>query len=606
MDLFDQEEAPTRTSVVPLEDRLEFSIEAIARLYRQGDTVAAAFSGGKDSYVLTSVAFMAALRVKAEGLSPGLLVLHADTGIENPVIWATARAELEAMSNYARNNDIRCNVAIASPQLGDTWAVRTLSGRAMPSTPERRGDCTIDWKIKPMERLRAKVLPDWGRGKRVVTLTGTRFDESARRASKMAKRGESDCEPQRNSDKEWVMAPIAMWSTDDVWEFIGLVGAGVYESYSDGSRVRDAYADAGPTSCSVVNDAIFDGAPKQGGCGARFGCYLCMQVKSDRSMTALLDKPEYGFMRKVSAFRQWMLDTDYDMAERHWVGRTIRNGYVAVRPDGYSPNKLRQMFRLAVSIDAEEIEAARAAGLRRPRFQMVSLEQMFAIDALWSLYGHWDGFAALDDYWRIHFEGERYEVPEVKEPFPLVPMSEPRFLEVGEDWNDASGRHFAGFVTPETFGLIEPCLARISVGTRKQVDAWQGMVGDHDGMQVDAESAAMFLEFEAEQYRVEGRKHRGAGFANTYRTYLRYGLLSLSARMVHSHNDALHRNHYKRVRGLNGPALDMDWLMRESVGLDEVPAEVRDAFLNRAQVIKWETRREDAIAETRQIDLFAA
>lgn len=383
MDLFLED---TIRSVVPLEERIDEAVENLVRLMREGTPLAASFSSGKDSSCLMIVFFMAAQKAMEEGIVPRLLVLHADTGIENPIIWQLARGEIEKIRRYGEQKGIELQVAISQPAILDAWGPRIIGGRSLPSFPTTNSDCSTAWKIEPMNRLRKSMLPKWGVDQEVVTLTGSRFSESVARGAKMRKRGETVDRPFRNKQGDLVFSPLAQWCDDDVWELLGLVRAGIYESYTDAVDVVKVYADAGPTSCAVVNDAITSGTQARGGCGARFGCSQCQMVKSDKSMEHLLESdPEYGFMRGLAKLREFMAATQMDFGRRLWVGRTIRNGHIAIRPDVYSPAMMRELFRYAVSLDAAEYEEAQRLGIE-PRFRLIPADHAVTIDFLWSLH----------------------------------------------------------------------------------------------------------------------------------------------------------------------------------------------------------------------------
>lgn len=600
MDLFVPKEV--RVVDVPLETRLEESVATLAQLMRDNMPIACAFSGGKDSTALMVVWFMAVVRVLAEGGRPRMLVLNANTGIENPVISAVAYAEMARMQTYAKRLGVHLEVAVSQPKLLDTWAVRIIGGRALPSVPERQGDCSTDWKIDPMNRLRREILPAWGGDREVVTLTGTRFAESAARGQKMRKRGDSDQVPVRNKMGELVLSPIAAWSTENVWELIGLLTSGLIESYTDAVAVRDAYADAGPTSCAVINDSLTEGSPAKGGCGARFGCMLCMQVRTDASMDAMLEKPEYAFLKGVAALRQYLIATDYDLEQRLWVGRTISGGHVAIRPDVYGPKKLRELFRMAVTLDAVEYEASREAGLPAPRFQLVSLEQAFAIDALWSINGHWDGFAALDDYLSIHEKGDRYPVPTVT-PFPKVELPEPKFLPVGDDWTMAANTAVAGLLDPYAASMLESCIGVTEYGKSNVVTGWEGITDDE--FHFDLEGAILFLDFEAERH-IEDYRHLQAkgGSGTTYRTYQQYGFMKIGEGQVRSHDRALKRAFWKGKLNLNGPDTDIEAVKTFALTAEEVPREVLEAFMSSTALAKYDAQKFQKAMAARQGDLF--
>ena len=98
------------------------------------------------------------------------------------------------------------------------------------------------------QRIIRKVT---ARYSKVVTLIGTRRDESQARAINTAARGETADEPWANSGGGLMLSPILHWSTDDVWTYIGEAAAGLH---SDFAEVMDSYRDAGASSCVVIAD----------------------------------------------------------------------------------------------------------------------------------------------------------------------------------------------------------------------------------------------------------------------------------------------------------------------------------------------------------------
>ncbi|WP_366820712.1 hypothetical protein [Ottowia sp.] len=107
---------------------------------------------------------------------------------------------------------------------------------------------------------------------------------------KMKARGDRADTPNRNKDGDLVLSPIAWWSTEDVWEYVGYVNSGLWEGFSDFKEVMRIYADGGGTSCAVVSDSIFEGGAKRkkGGCGQRFGCHSC-QLAFDASLSTMVE-----------------------------------------------------------------------------------------------------------------------------------------------------------------------------------------------------------------------------------------------------------------------------------------------------------------------------
>lgn len=74
---------------------------------------------------------------------------------------------------------------------------------------------------------------------------------------------------------------------------------------------------------------------------------------------------------------------------------------------------LEELFQICLTIDAREREAAHALGIS-PRFQLLTAEQIIAIDAIWSLQGYHLPFHGLYLYKKIVIEGHRYETPKIE------------------------------------------------------------------------------------------------------------------------------------------------------------------------------------------------
>lgn len=589
--------------MVPLERRIETAVLSLLGLMRQRMPLSGSFSAGKDSSALMVVFFMAAERAIEEGLKPRLLVLHADTGIENPSIWQLARGEIGKIRKYAADKGIELEVGISQPAILDAWGPRIIGGRSLPSFPTTNSDCSAAWKIDPMARLRRQLLPKWGEGEEVVTLTGSRFSESAARGIKMRKRGEMIDRPFRNKQGDLVFSPLAEWSDDDVWELLGLVGAGIYPSYTDAADVIKMYADAGPSSCAVVNDAITSGSPARGGCGARFGCSQCQIVKTDKSMEHLLESDaSYGYMKGLSKLREFVSATQTDFSRRLWVGRTIREGHIAIRPDVYSPAMMREILRYAVSLDAAEYEEARRLGIE-PRFRLIPADHVIAIDFLWSLHGHWDGFAAISDYLDIWEDGVRYDIPTIEE-LATDEFVDPLFLEVGEDWADAAGDTWAGLRDPYLTSVLEDCIPERDFGLRNPVRCWD-VASETGGFNVDPESLLMFFEFEARELVDRYRDYawsQGRGYSA--RWYLQNGLVAISDRQVLSYDQALKRTAFKRLLGLNGEGADIEGVRSRLLAWDEVPEEVAQAFISEKRLVQLAAERDARSHAAKQAVLF--
>ena len=375
-------------TLLSTEEKVARAHAAIDALMEAGHPLCLAYSGGKDSTVLTSLVIEAALARKTRGLHlPTLLVTHARTGIENPAMDTVVKSEIARLLAYSDQHGLGIRLDIAEPSLNDSWAVRIIGGRALPTFANSASrDCSVSWKVIPQSRQRKRALKELEASGEPVVMTGTRYEESATRAARMKDRGELDTqvweEPVRNKDGKLVrvelrMSPIAHWGQDDVWIYLGELSSGTRVSYTDAADIWEVYRDGGNSSCAVVGDDAMKASAKA--CGARFGCSLCAAVGRDKSLEAMLEAdPKYAYMLPLNKLQRFIVDTQYDMSRRLWVGRTIDDeGFIAIAPDAYGPEMQEEMLRYALTVDRDEKRAAAHLGIE-PRFELVTAEQLIS------------------------------------------------------------------------------------------------------------------------------------------------------------------------------------------------------------------------------------
>ncbi|TXG82091.1 MAG: phosphoadenosine phosphosulfate sulfotransferase [Thermomicrobiales bacterium] len=518
--------------------------ENIARLFEAGHPCVFGLSG-KDSAMVAALTFEAARRHVAGGGRAKVLALTADTGIENPGVVAVRRLEYTRMRQFATAHGIDFEGHVSEPTLLNSWAVRTLSGRALPSFHNSHRDCSIDWKQSPLRALRNSVLNRLRKaGKPAVVLLGNRFEESTSRLHGMRERNETWGEPWLGHDGHLYMSPIALLSTDDVWEFHGLCANGLFRTFSDFSELRTLYADSGGGSCSIVGAMATEEVKSSRPCSARQGCILCLAVgERDRSLESMIEtNPDYLPLEPVRQLRQFLYATRYDWSRRNWIGRTIsQDGFITIAPDAYGSTMLRELRRLVWSIDANEQERARRVGTA-PLFELCPLASTIAIDALLDLNGLAAPFSALKDFIEIR-AGRRYAVPAL-DPVPATPIPDKRYLFVGKDW-DANTRCFGlrDFLleTAEGCGFDPVRLRNGRVITDYPSD---------DVFSVDLDGALDFLQFAADE--LIARCGDGAHPTTGFRTYLQYGTISLGRKARAVTDMIARRTAWKHSHGLTG------------------------------------------------------
>lgn len=564
----------------PVERKADKAIASIIALFNAGHPMVVAYSGGKDSSVVAALVFHAAQLHRAAGGTPVVVATTGDTLVESPEVVQHYRAELARMRAFGKANGIIVHAHIVQPSLASTFQVKVLTGRALPSFPGTHGDCSTDLKIAPQRAFRRRLfrqLSNKGLAE-PVTCLGTRFAESARRAEGMRVRGDSDVAAIRNKDGDLVMSPIAHWSDDDVWEAIALYGARARPCFSDFEDMRRIYAHSVGTSCAVVADAISEGSAKRkaGKCGARLGCHVC-QMAEDKSLANMIDFDErYAYARGLQRLNRFIRATRHDWARRHWIGRTIRGGYIRVQPDTYHPQMLRALTRFMLQLDYDEEQRAAAAG-ERAKFQLLPLEMMIAVDALQSLNGVARPFAAWADIRDIRQRGIRYDIPEVADIGPTA-MPEPRFLYVGGSWDDSAPEaDWSGLRDPmrEALTADSACAADVVVTAdgRAILD-----LPTAQQFGVDSEAAMLIEDFEQDRLLAMHDLGGGPGSITAgYRWYLHYGCLTLSHGQQAEHDEIARRTAFKDRLGLTDTYELKDVLARAVSG-DELPPAARESW----------------------------
>lgn len=513
------------------------------------------YSGGKDSSCVLSLALAAAAELRAAGtpVQP-FLILNSDTLVENPEVVQVVRAELARIHAWLEQHDLPGSIEVTEPGLLDQWAVSIIGGQTLLSTPMTNRNCTTDLKSVPLTRARSRLLGknDVARGQFVVGVTGVRYAESAERAGNMAKRAESATQiVQTNAKQDVFLAPIADWTTDDVMEYLGLAVNNLLPIaiYSDFVDVWRIYKDA-EGECTVGR-----GDKPSKGCSARHGCFVCSMVQSDKSMDAFLANPQYAYMTPLAQFREYLNNSLFDLEQRYWVGRSIDKGYVEYAPSVYSPAYVQGLLRMALTIDRDEREAAAALGIA-PRFEIVSLKALIAIDAIWSLHAYTAPFAALKAYYEVNVQGRRYGVPSIPKAKP-GPMPKPRYIAV-DDWDSGAPDGFSGLRNPLLEAADGPCAATRQITSNGQVR--QVMAVQTSGMfSVDEESVGMLLTFELEDLVARhdacvAPGYRGAFSlaGEAYKFYLGYGTISVAKGYAGTLDQMLRRAAWRERNGLAG------------------------------------------------------
>lgn len=414
--------APAPVVELGRSEKVAIAITAIKAQVTAGRYPICMWSGGKDSSVTVSLALMAMRELVEEGCTvPTLHVCHSDTLMENPVVATYNEGQIAQMEEYAKTSGTPMKVWIASPGLSTDYLVSVIGGRTIISTGGNT-KCQQSTKAYPLAKLKRRVRREIAdqAGKKpkaveIVSLIGTRFDESAARNRAMTERGESGVVAvDAMDDGQLVLSPIANFTAMDVFGFIGDVRAGRIQTYSDFEDLLQLYRSMNGGECAVV---AYLGNREQAKtpCNNRTGCWTCARVSRDTSAESLIatEGEKYKWMKPLSDLRSYMIKMHFNPSARAWVARDIDDdGYIQITPNAYSPSWTKELLGVVLSIQADEQIEARRLGIK-PRFKLLSLKQIMAIELNWGRYGYQDAWTAMRIYKAVYEQGKRFQIPDL-------------------------------------------------------------------------------------------------------------------------------------------------------------------------------------------------
>lgn len=484
---------------VSFEQKLFNSVSAIKQQVMEGRHLVVAWSGGKDSSVTLNLAFTALRELKAAGVSfPTLHVIHSNTKLENPVVEAYNQGEIKSIEAYARAAGVPTRVWVASPNLSNDYLVGLLAGRTIMSVGNNT-KCQQMMKAAPLDRIKRQVRAfiasaDGVRPKdaNLVSLIGTRFEESLARAIKMKERGESSTEAvDAMDDGQMVLSPIADWNTFDVFTYIGWVRSNKLEAYNSFDELVDIYRDANAGDC-MVTAYIAGKEQNRPPCTARTGCWSCGRISKDTSADNMIatDGGKYAWMAPLRDLRAYMLARHFDPSARCWLARTVNEetGTIKIVPNAHGPEYTLDLLRIILTIQIREEIAAGRLGIA-PRFTLLDERQLIAIDFISARYGYQNSFVALRTYKDIYERGMRYDIPALD----TIPTFTEKDVAFRAEVPFADGEYHSawrGFRNIEHAMVDWEDTITLADGTTVQ----NANVGDE--FEIDEEGAAMFMGFD--------------------------------------------------------------------------------------------------------------
>ena len=542
--------------LISTHDRASSAIEVIRKVMGE-HPVTVAWSGGKDSSAVLVMALMAYVSIPKEDRHWPLFVTHNDTEVENPVVSALAQENIAALERWAGEMGHDVRVIVTRPRLADSFVVNILGGGQLPTYPETKHRvCTNKLKIDPAKNGLRIIRDMLGTAPSVVSLVGTRFDESAHREAAMRARDEREDEL-RDVEGRLFLSPIATWSVVDVWNILSVAGTNgnEYPVWRDTLlSIMAVYSDASGGECPIESSA----AKNSAGCGARFGCATCCAVGTDQSMTIMTEDARFHHLRPLLKARDFLMNIRHDWSRRNMVTRQTRieNNTLSVKiqPDHFNSETLLSLVGAYLLADHDEQQRAvrfdaalragampddpyvaerQAAGkrvpasylekMRRPQFRFIDTRHLIGLDFYSSVLAKYERpYTVVELAYRIRHEGFRPVLP-VCQPVPKTPAPAGRWVSFPLVSGDIDG---LGDPLAMAFG-DESCFSHDDIHSREDGMPYHARASS--SFDVDEEGAELFFEMLYPDY--YRKKHDGKYFASRFdgvRDYLTLGTVSLS------------------------------------------------------------------------------
>ncbi|MBC8253643.1 MAG: DNA phosphorothioation system sulfurtransferase DndC [Ardenticatenia bacterium] len=332
------------------------------------------YSGGKDSTAVLQLVWKALEGMAPEDRQKPVLVIASDTKVETPVIVDYIDNTLHRINEMASKAGMPFHAEKVMPTLNESFWVN-LIGRGYPAPTTRFRWCTDRMKINPANRFIEAKVTQYGE---VIIVLGVRKSESSTRMQLMNTyqvKGHSLLRRHTSLRGAYVYAPVADFSTDDVWTYLLQVPS------PWGSNNRDLaalYRNASAGECPLVIDTS---TPSCG--NSRFGCWVCTVAKRDSSMEALIDSGA-EWMEPLLEFREWLYITTDPQRKREFRDIKGRDGRVILKKDG---TPAARTYKLEVSRQMLEKVLRAQLAVRQdgpdPNAILISEEELHEIRRIW-------------------------------------------------------------------------------------------------------------------------------------------------------------------------------------------------------------------------------
>lgn len=324
--------------------------EDIRELYRSDARPwVVGYSGGKDSTTALQLIWSALKALPPEQRTKPIYVISSDTLVETPVVSRYIDQTLAKIAAAAAEQEMPVITHKVVPDTGKSFWVN-LIGRGYPAPSRRFRWCTERLKIEPANEFIKSRVAEFGE---VIMVLGVRSQESATRAQVMSLHRIKGSRLSRHSSllNAFVYAPIADFSTDEVWTYL------LQNPSPWGNDNRDLvamYRNAAAGECPLVVDTS---TPSCG--NSRFGCWVCTVVERDKAMEAMIDSGE-EWLTPLLEFRDMLSETQIPERKHEFRDFRRRTGQVSfigdsdrVMPGPYTLTFCRELLKRLLLVQNE-------------------------------------------------------------------------------------------------------------------------------------------------------------------------------------------------------------------------------------------------------------
>lgn len=277
-------------------------------------------SFGKDSALMLYLAWK-----MLESLSPSernkkVYVLSADTKVETPYMSQYVKRNLQSVAD--KGHSLGIVTKLVTPNIKDSFFYKVIGkGLGAPQGHSRFNWCQFSLKQDPLNSHIKQILaeqpftleqPEF----ELTLLTGTRLDESTRRAGKIRKYEKEDYFSEHATFPTIRMyLPIKEIETADLWNYLDNV-VQIFPWGEPVQGLREMYEDG--KECPVLQSASSQSC---GAAHSRNGCFTClMPGREDKMLQTLIQKGQSEAVF-LAEWKSFLYDVQNDIRFREPLRR---------------------------------------------------------------------------------------------------------------------------------------------------------------------------------------------------------------------------------------------------------------------------------------------